>query len=127
MMRTAFAGAAIALGMLAGCDDGAPERQTTSIRPANPHADQLKSLSELNRGLGLRRAILATPGGKCKKVDYSGYQQDYGNLSMWISRCSDGNDWALFIAPNGDVQVRSCPDVKTLGLPECRFEAPKPR
>ena len=123
------AGSAAALLLaLTACEDGAPEQNRTSIKAANPYVDQLKALNEVNRGLGLRRAILDTPRGKCKKVDYSGYQQDHRNMSMWVVRCSDGNDWAVFIAPNGDVQVRSCPDVKTLALPECRFPPPaKPR
>ena len=41
---------------------------------------------------------------------------------MWTARCSDGNDWAVFIAPNGDVQVRDCAEAATLALPACRFE-----
>jgi hypothetical protein len=122
-MRWRSAIAAAALLALGACEDGTPEQNVTEVKPNNPYVDQLKGLSELNRGLGLRRAILDTPGGACKRVDYSGYQQDYRNLSMWIVRCSDGPDWAIFIAPNADVQVRSCGDTKTLGLPECRFPA----
>jgi hypothetical protein len=119
-----MAGAAIAaLLMLGACEDGAPEQNRTKVTIRNDYVEQLKQLSELNRGLGLRRAILDTPGAKCKKVDYSGFMQDYRNLSVWVARCSDGNDWALFIAPNADVQVRNCRDMKTLALPECRFPA----
>jgi hypothetical protein len=94
------------------------------VAPKNQYADQLKALSELNRGLALRRAILDTPGGACTRVEYSGYQQDYRNLSMWLVRCSDRHDWAVLIAPNADVQVRSCSDHKALGLPECHFPPP---
>ncbi len=119
-----MAGAAIAAALVLGaCEDGTPEQNVTQVRPANPYVEQMKQLSDLNRGLGLRRAILDTPGGKCKKVDYSGFMEDYRNFSVWVARCSDGNDWALFIAPNADVQVRNCRDMKTLGLPECRFPA----
>ena len=129
-MRT-LAGAAIAAILILGaCEDGTPEGNVTRVKPANPYVEQMKQLSDFNRGLGLRRAILDTPGGKCKSVDYSGFLQDYRNFSVWIVRCSDGNDWALFIAPSADVQVRNCRDMKTLGLPECRFPAgttpPKP-
>jgi hypothetical protein len=122
-MRWTAIGAGLGLLLALGaCEDGAPEPDRIKMKPHNPYVDQLKGLSELNRGLGLRRAILDTPGGKCKKVDYSGYQQDHKNLSMWTVRCNDGNDWAVFIAPNADVQVRACADARTLRLPECRFE-----
>src|SRR3546814_15644817 len=75
----------------------------------------------MNRGLALRRAIQDS-GERCKRVDSSGYQQDYRNLSMWTARCSDSGDWALFVAPTGDVQVRRCEDAASLELPTCRFE-----
>lgn len=121
-MRLIMAGTAVAaLIALGACEDGAPEQNVTQVKPANPYVDQLKALSEVNRGLGLRRAILDTPGGACKNVVYSGYQQDYRNLSMWVARCSDGHDWAIFIAPTSDTQVRPCRDLRELKLPECRF------
>ena len=106
--------------LLAACDGGgsAPTK-TRSISASNPHVEQLKALSEHNRGMGLRRAVRDS-GQRCKKPDYSGFQEDYKNLSMWALRCSDG-DYGIFIAPSGDVQVRRCRDMKTLGLPECRF------
>lgn len=119
----------IAIGMagivaLAGCDGGrdADRRApSTSIRASSPYVEQLKKLSELNRGLALRRAVLDS-NQACKKVTQSGYQEDYKNMSVWVARCSDAKDWLLFIAPNGDVQVRSCADAATLGLPRCRFD-----
>ena len=118
--RAILLSAAVAL---AACDSGSGDsaRKTTSVRPASAYVDQLKGLSEMNRGLALRRAVQDS-GGACKKVDASGFQQDYENLSMWTVRCSDGNDWAIFIAPNGDVQARDCKDAATLKLPACRFE-----
>ncbi|MDT9599251.1 hypothetical protein [Sphingosinicella rhizophila] len=84
---------------------------------------RLQGLSELNRGLALRRAIQDS-GAACKRVDLAGRQEAYKNMSMWTARCSDSGDWALFIAPNGDVQVRKCSDADQLGLPACRFEEP---
>ena len=119
--------AVIGMLMLAGCDGGGGTATTKSIEVTGtiPYVEQLKALSDLNRGLALRRAIQDS-GGRCKKVETSGYQQDYRNLSMWTARCSDGGDWALFIAPNGDVQVRDCKDAATLELPACRFEESAP-
>jgi hypothetical protein len=112
---------ALLLTMLAGCDGGSQPAATRTVKPSSEYVDRLKGLSELNRGLALRRAIQDT-GGTCKKVDQGRFQEDYQNLSMWVARCSDGNDWAIFIAPNGDVQVRDCKQARTLGLPACRFE-----
>jgi hypothetical protein len=115
--RVSMMGLALAL---AACDsDGGDTAKTKSIKAANPHVDQLKSLSEYNRGMGLRRAARDS-GQRCKKAESSGYQEDYKNLSMWTLRCTDG-DYAIFIAPTGDVQVRQCRQLKQLDLPECRF------
>lgn len=117
--------AALALSLvLAGCDSGRQEAaQTKSIRPSNPFVEQLKSLSEQNRGLGLRRAVQDTKQ-RCKRVETSAYQQDYKNLSVWTLRCTDG-EYAIFIAPSGDVQVRSCEHSQRLGLPRCNFAETK--
>lgn len=119
MNVTRFYAGTVLLAVLAGCDDGAPTA-TRSVQPTSAYVDKLKSLSEMNRGLALRRAVQDT-GGTCKRVEQSGFQEKYKNLSMWTARCSDGNDWAVFIAPNGDVQVRDCKDAAALKLPACRF------
>ena len=121
-MRVWARSAVLAL-LLAGCEDGAPEKDVTAVGAANPHSDQLKAMSEPSRNLGLYRAIRDS-GQKCKKVEGGGYQQEYRNLAMWTARCSDSGEWAVFIAPNSDVQVRPCADLRTLGLPECRPAAP---
>lgn len=107
----------------AACGGGEADQptQTRKVVASSPLVDQLRGLSEMNRGLALRRAIQDS-GKRCKRVDASGFQQDYQNLSMWTARCSDTGGWALFIAPNGDVQVRDCDDASRLGLPACRFE-----
>ena len=116
-----------ALGLaLAGCGGSeGGETKTKSVKPANEYVEQLKALSDDNRGLALRRAVQDT-NQACKRVVTSAYQEEYKNLSIWNLKCTDG-EYALFIAPNADVQVRSCADVKALGLPQCRFqeEAPK--
>lgn len=127
MRGSTAAMAALMVLALAGCDGGKPAANApvTKIRASSEYVDRLRALSDLNRGLALRRAIQDS-GDRCKRVDNSGYQQDYENLSMWTARCSDGGDWALFIAPNGDVQVRDCADVVELGLPACRFEETEP-
>lgn len=108
--------------VLSGCGDGAPERKVTRVVAANPLSDQLKALSEPSRRLGLYRAIRDN-GRRCKRVESSAYQQQYKTMAMWTARCSDSGDWAVYIAPNGDVQASPCGDAKELGLPECGMAA----
>ncbi len=109
---------------LAGCDGGGAETKTKSVAASSPYVEQLKALSPMNRGLALRRAVQDT-NQPCKRVVTSDYQEQYKNMSVWNLRCTDG-EYALFIAPSGDVQVRSCTDVKALGVLECRFAGPGP-
>lgn len=107
---------------LFGCDGGGGEpNRTQSVKASSPFVERLRSLDDLNRGLALRRAIQDS-GSACKRVEASGFQQDYKNMSMWTARCSDRREWALFIAPNGDVQVRQCKDAAQLSLPACRAQ-----
>jgi hypothetical protein len=108
--------------LLAGCDDGAPQRNVTKVVVANPMSDELKALSEPTRNLGLYRAIRDN-GRRCKRVDQGAYQQQYKTMAMWTARCSDTGDYALYIAPNGDVQVSHCRDALELKLPECKLPA----
>jgi hypothetical protein len=109
---------------LTGCDGGGGETKTKSVVATSPYIEQLKGLSDDNRGLALRRAVQDS-NQACKRVVTSAYQQSYKNMSVWVLRCTDG-EYALFIAPSGDVQVRTCTDVKTLKLLECRFEDAAP-
>jgi len=109
---------------LAGCDGGgAPRGEPRSIKVtgASDYEAGLKAASDFDRGMALRRAVMDS-GSRCKSVEESGYQQPHVNMSMWAIRCSDGGRYALFIAPNGDVQVRRCADAAQLKLPECRFD-----
>jgi hypothetical protein len=114
---------AACLLLLPGCEDGKPERDVTKVVAANPHSDQLKALSEPTRHLGLYRA-LRDNGQRCKRVDRGQYQQQYKTMAMWTANCTDTGEYALYIAPNGDVQVSACKDARELGLPECKPAAP---
>jgi hypothetical protein len=126
MLRSRGLGTALALAVLAtGCGDsdkGSGNAAAPAIRATNPTSDGLKQLSELYRYLGLRRAIVDN-GRRCKKVTLGAYQEEYKSMALWTARCSDTGDWAIFIAPNGQVQVSPCGDAKTLSLPECRLPA----
>lgn len=106
--------------LLIACDRGTETQapQPRKMEIANPYQDRLIALSPANRRLALRRAI-QDAGQSCKRIVGSAYQGPYKGQHQWVGRCEPGGDWAVFLAPNGDVQVRSCADVKALELPEC--------
>jgi hypothetical protein len=124
-MRKAMMAGAAAMLALAGCEDGAPDPQRKTLKLANPTSEGLMKLTELYRFLGLRRAIVDN-GQRCKRVDRGTYQQDYKNMAMWAARCTDSGEWAVFIAPSGDVQVRRCGNLAKIGLPACK-PIPEPK
>lgn len=116
MTRYGLAALALAIG---GCEQGAPPGNVTKISVANPHSDRLKSLPQDLRQLGLMRAIRDS-GRRCKRVVNGVHQQQHSGMEMWVALCEDGRHWAIFIAPNADVQVRLCEDMDRLDLPQCR-------
>ena len=124
-MRTILTPALGALLLLGACEDGTPEQNVTQVKAANGYSDQLKAMAPLYRNLGLWRAIRDAPN-RCKKVDNGAFQQDYKNMAMWTAHCTDTGQWALFIAPNGDTQVRPCADAAAIGTPACRPLPPAP-
>jgi hypothetical protein len=103
----------------AGCGDERQAEERPAIKMANRHHDQLLALPEQLRRLGVMRAIRDN-GKRCQRVEAAAYQQDYRNMVMWVALCTDGRHWALFIAPNGDTQVRDCAQSRQLDLPQCR-------
>jgi hypothetical protein len=122
--RIWISGLALALA-LGGCDgSGGGETKVKSVTASSEYIDKLKALSADNRGLALRRAVQDSQQ-RCKRVSQSAYQENYKNLSVWNLKCTDG-EYVLFIAPSGDVQVRSCEHARQLGLPGCKFEASTP-
>ncbi len=123
--RIGIAGLALTLA-LGGCDGGGGggETKAKSLTASSEYIDKLKALSPANRGLALRRAVQDSQQ-RCKRVEQSAYQENYKNLSVWNLKCTDG-EYVLFIAPSGDVQVRSCEHAQQLGLPGCKFTASAP-
>jgi hypothetical protein len=105
--------------LLAGCGDETPAQNVTTLKVANPGSDRLAAMAPLYRNLGLWRAIRDVPE-RCKKVDAGAFQQDYRGMAMWTAHCTDTGQWMVFIAPNGDVQVRACTDAAALNLPACK-------
>jgi hypothetical protein len=104
----------------AGCGQSSePAEDRPPIKITNPYHDQLTSLQPDMQRLGLMRAIRDN-GKRCQRVDAARYQEDYRQMALWVALCSDGRHWAIFIAPNGDTQVRECTEMRQLGLPQCR-------
>jgi hypothetical protein len=119
MMKPATSVLGLAALSLSGCGENSPSQNVTQIRVANPHSDQLKELPEQLRHLGLMRA-LRDSGRRCQRVEAGAYQEEYSGMAMWVALCNDGRHWAIFIAPNADIQVRQCTEMDTLDLPQCR-------
>ena len=98
------------------------QRQTTTpntpIVVRSEAQDQLHKLNDLDRAIGLKRAIYAS-GSVCKRVVTSGYVAEHKNLSMWTANCDDRRQWAIFVGPDGTAQVRPCHDLEQLKLPAC--------
>ena len=108
----------LAVLALAACgkapgNDAAP---AISVRSAN--MDSLHSMTEANRQIALKHSIQDS-GVVCKRVTATRYVGVYKNMDMWSATCGDGHQWALFVAPNDDVQVRLCKDSEAVGLPRC--------
>jgi len=118
-MRAGAILAAVAASLaISGCDGGEPRQPTQTIKVRSEAQDQLLNLNDLNRAIGLRRAIYDS-GYTCRRVTASGFVGEYRNLDMWMASCDDGREWAIFVGPDGSAQVRDCKDVEGFGLPKC--------
>ena len=117
MRTTAFITFAASLAVVA-CDSSPPTQPKQPIVVRSEAQDQLHKLNDDMRHIALKRAILDS-GMTCQRVTASGYAQEHQNLSMWTAHCDDGNDWAIFVGPDGSAQVRRCEDEAELGLPAC--------
>ena len=112
--------------VIAGCDSAAPPINVQGIKMENPMHDGLLRLTSLNQRIALMRAIRDNRQ-RCRRVDGARYQEDYRGMVMWVALCAaEGKHWAIFIAPNGDTQVRDCAQMAQLSLPQCRPVQPAP-
>jgi hypothetical protein len=113
--------ATLAMALLAGsCGDNSsqPSAPPKSISVRSEQQNALHKLSESGLKIALRRAIYDS-GKKCNTVTSAGYVQEYGNLSMWTASCASKMSFAIFVGPDGSVQVRDCKEVEQLKLPAC--------
>ena len=118
------AGALLLAGaaMLAGCGGDRGEnlgKEEPKIRIANEYHEELMRLPPNLQRLAMMRAIRDSRN-RCTRVDNTGYQEEYRNMRMWVAVCGEEErSYAIYIAANGDVQVRDCADAGTLSLPRC--------
>ncbi len=125
-MRVRMALAAMILPLaLAACDEGAPPQNVQQIRIANPDNDRLRGLNGQYQRLTLMIAIRDN-GKRCRRVEAASEQGEYRGMAMWVALCNDGRHWAVFVAPNGDTQVRDCAQARALRIPQCRPVMPMP-
>lgn len=121
-MRAALVAAAAALTITA-CGNGEDRQssQTKNIAVRSAEQERLHGLNDLNRAIALKRAIQDS-GYTCQRITESGFAGKYENLDMWVARCADRRDWAIFTGPDGSAQVRYCQDVERMGLPPCTIK-----
>jgi hypothetical protein len=113
----------LAASSLTACGSGGGDQATANqkdISVRSEEQDRLHQLTDLNRDIALKRAILAS-GLRCKRVVRSGYVAEYNKLSMWSADCDDNRSWGIFVGPDGSAQVRPCTDMARFKLPECRI------
>lgn len=122
----AIAAAALLAGLSACDGGGAPQASgnqsgVTKIKIRNQPHERLFALPDHLRRVGLVRAIRET-GNRCpRRVEPNPvYQGEYRGMALWVARCGDNRQYAVFIAANEDVQVRRCEDMARLNLPACR-------
>lgn len=119
-MRIGAALPLVAAALLAGCGgERTVNNQAAGISIANQYHEDLLELSPGRQRLAMRRAIQDSRY-RCISVDNAGYQEEYRNMRMWVASCGqERKSFAVYIAANGDVQVRDCNDAGTLSLPRC--------
>jgi hypothetical protein len=108
---------------LAGCSEEpqpAPANEA-AIKVRSAEQDQLHKLDAFNLAIGLKRAIYAA-GYRCQRVTDAGFVAAYQNLDMWVAKCNDDREWAIFAGPDGSAQVRDCRDVPGTGTPACEIK-----
>ncbi|HEY0014075.1 MAG TPA: hypothetical protein VGB79_14630 [Allosphingosinicella sp.] len=114
-----------ASGVSADVAAGGDSARTTGTRIANRPHERMMTLNDSDRRIALVRAIRQT-GNRCpRRVEPNPvYQADYEGMALWVARCDNNEQYAVFIAPNDDVQVRNCRDMAQLRLPACRTLPP---
>lgn len=92
-----------------------------AIKVRGPEQDRLHQLGAFDLAIALKRAVYAA-GYTCKQLTDGGFIGTYKNMDIWMAKCSEGRDWAVFAGPDGSAQVRDCKDVAEAGLPACAIK-----
>ncbi|HEX8193772.1 MAG TPA: hypothetical protein VF552_12820 [Allosphingosinicella sp.] len=105
----------------ASADAATPSARSAGTRIANRPHEALLRLDDSDRRITLVRAIRATRNRCPHRVEPNPvHQGEYEGMAYWTARCDNNEQYAVFIAPNEDVQVRNCRDMAELRLPACR-------
>lgn len=113
---TASAGLALALA-LAGCEDGAPEPETTNIVvPEGDYQQALQAMPAVQRNTAFFRAI-RDAGRECEDVRGSVAGGELQGRPTWTVSCVNGTDWLIIVGRDGVVQVVSRAEAEAMGLP----------
>jgi hypothetical protein len=101
----------------------APDRQANApaIKVRGAEQDRLHALGAFDLAIALKRAVYDA-GYTCKQLTDGGFIGAYQNLDMWMAKCSEGREWAIFTGADGSAQVRDCRDVAKTGLPPCTIK-----
>ncbi len=91
--------------------------------PPNPFQQRLLQLDKPRQAAALRSAIVDS-GQRCGRIEPPVYQGIYKNTFVWAARCAPGGEYALFLGPDGSVQLRHCAETAKLGLPACKLPPP---
>lgn len=120
MTRLTFAAPLLAL---AACGEGGETTPAQPITVVNPYHEALLRAPELHRYANIRKAIEANRQ-PCERVLRAMETGRHENLQLWTVRCASSRGgsyrYGLFLAPDGQTQVRSCQSMPGLGLPACR-------
>jgi 2-succinyl-5-enolpyruvyl-6-hydroxy-3-cyclohexene-1-carboxylate synthase len=119
-MRLALVAVPALLLAACGGSGSQPAANQQEIAVRSDEQNALHQLSDMNRDIALKRAILAS-GLRCKRVVRSGYVTEFKKLSMWQADCDDKRSWGIFVGADGSAQVRPCSDNARFKLPECRI------
>src|SRR4028118_1402383 len=119
-MRLAFVAVPALFVAACGGSGSQPAANQQEIAVRSDEQNALHQLSDMNRDIALKRAILAS-GLRCKRVVRSGYVTEFKKLSMWQAHCDDNRSWGIFVGADGSAQVRPCSDNARFKLPECRI------
>lgn len=114
-----FTAALLGACLLGACNPAPTQHsQAPAIKVRGPEQDKLHNLAAFDLAIALKRAIYDA-GYTCQRLTDGGFVGTYKNMDMWMAKCSEGRDWAIFAGADGSAQVRDCKDVATGGLPKC--------